>query len=160
MPVLLNVARLWTLVFAANLVGTLLFALAVAHFPVIDSHAQDALRDLSRGAVAPSFTTLLVRGVFAGWLVALMVWLLPFAETARVLVIAFITYIIALAGLNHVIAGAGEVFYAAAVGDIAWTSGAGRYLLASLIGNTVGGVALVAAIKHAQFSGSGETVDV
>jgi formate/nitrite transporter FocA (FNT family) len=150
------VARLWTVVFIANLVGSLLFALAVAYLPILDTHGHEVLRNVSRAALAPSFATLLVRGVFAGWLIALMVWLMPFAETGRILVIAFISYIIAIAGLNHVIAGAAEVFYAAAVGDVSWMSGAGRYILASLIGNTVGGVALVAAVKHAQFSGSGE----
>lgn len=29
------------------------------------------------------FGTTLLRGIFAGWLIALMVWLLPFAEQAR-----------------------------------------------------------------------------
>ena len=57
-------------------------------------------------AMKDPFWTVLIRGIFAGWLIALMVWLLPFAETGRVLVIILITYIVGLGHFSHVIAGA------------------------------------------------------
>ena len=37
-----------------------------------------------------------MRGIFAGWLIALMVWLLPFAERARLWVIIILSYLICL----------------------------------------------------------------
>ena len=35
--------------------------------------------------------------IFAGFLIAIMVWLLPFAETARVGVIVIVTYVVGIA---------------------------------------------------------------
>ena len=154
--VLRNVARLWTVVFVANLVGSLLFALAVAYLPILDTHGHEVLRNVSRAALAPSFATLLVRGVFAGWLIALLVWLLPAAETARIWVILIVTWLIGIAGFSHVIAGGTEVFALASGGQIGWTDAFGGFIAPALLGNIIGGVALVAAVKHAQFSGSGE----
>jgi formate-nitrite transporter family protein len=49
------------------------------------SVAQPELRldftQLGEAAIAAGAGTLLLRGIFAGWLIALMVWLLPFAES-------------------------------------------------------------------------------
>src|SRR3954453_21583265 len=78
-----NVLRLWTTVLSANLVGAALFAAAIARLPVFEAPIHDALVATAREAIAPPLAAVLVRGIFAGWLIALMVWLLPFAETAR-----------------------------------------------------------------------------
>jgi formate/nitrite transporter FocA (FNT family) len=97
-----------------------------------------------------SFGTTLLRGVFAGWLIALLVWLLPFAESARVWVIVIITYIVGLASLSHIIAGAVETFALAAAGQKDWLAVFGGFILPALIGNILGGVTLVATLNHAQ----------
>ena len=47
-----------------------------------------------------------MRGVFAGRLIALMVWLQPFVETARVWVIILITHLVGLGHFSHIIGGA------------------------------------------------------
>jgi formate/nitrite transporter FocA (FNT family) len=80
-----------------------------------------------------------------------MVWLLPFAETARVWVIVIITYIVGVGHFSHVIAGSVETLYLVAAGDQSIWQYAGGYLVPSFVGNVVGGVSLVAAIAHAQF---------
>jgi hypothetical protein len=59
-------------------------------------------------AINGSLGTILIRAVFAGWLFALMVWLLPVAERSRVVIITIITYLVGLADLSHVIAGSAE----------------------------------------------------
>lgn len=151
LPVLGNVLRLWGLVLAANLVGALLFARALTWWPVVPVGAWDALAAVSREAALRPPLEVFAGGVFAGWLIALMVWLLPFAETARVGVILILTYVIGLASFSHVIAGATEAFYAAAIGQVTWTHAVAGYTLPALAGNTLGGVALVAALAHAQF---------
>ncbi len=101
-------------------------------------------------AIQPGFTIVLLSGIFAGWLIALMVWLLPAAETARTWVIIIITYIVGLGGMSHVIAGSAETFYLVAVGNISFTTYFLGFLVPSLIGNIIGGVSIVAAINHAQ----------
>jgi formate/nitrite transporter FocA (FNT family) len=40
-----------------------------------------------------------------GWLIALMVWLLPSARSAAVLIVAVFTYVVAVCDLAHVSAG-------------------------------------------------------
>ena len=52
------------------------------------------------------------KSIFAGWLIALMIWLLPSARSARLLVIMLLTYVVAIGRFSHVIAGSVEAFYA------------------------------------------------
>ena len=143
------VLKLWVVVLAANLIGTWLFAAALAWWNLFPPQAMASLSDIAAEAVENPFWTTLLKAVFAGWLIALMVWLLPSARTARLLVIVMITYIVALARLSHIIAGSAEAAYAvlngqAGGGDYAW-----KFLIPTLIGNIVGGVALVAMLNHA-----------
>ena len=98
-------------------------------------------------------------GVFAGWLIALMVWLLPFAQTSRVSVIIIVTYIVGLGRLSHVIAGSIETLFLVARGELSAGGYVVRYLLPSLVGNIIGGVSLVAAVAHAQYVAAAEALD-
>jgi formate/nitrite transporter FocA (FNT family) len=153
-----NVARLWAVVLAANTVGALVFAYVLARTQAVDSTVYTALRDVANDAAQPTFAVALLRGVFAGWLIALIVWLLPFAESARVWVIVIITYIVGLGHLSHVIAGAVEAAFLVFVGESDWGTFVTRMFVPALIGNIIGGVALVASLNHAQVT-AGEGVD-
>jgi len=145
----LGVLRLWAVVLVANLVGTYIVAVCVAKIPVFSPHIQQALIDVSRGGEG-SFGVVFVRAIFAGWLIALMVWLLPAAESARVSIIIIITYLIGLGGFNHVIAGSVKALFLVATGSLS----VGDYFLGfffpTLLGNIAGGVSLVAFLGHAQ----------
>jgi formate/nitrite transporter FocA (FNT family) len=155
-----NVLRLWAVVLAANLIGALAVALAVSHTEAFEAHTREAFAELGRKALEPGVGTLLVRGVFAGWLIALMVWLLPFAESARVWVIVVLTYVVGLGEFSHVIAGSVETFTAAAMGRASWGAVLGGYVAPTLLGNVVGGVALVAMLNHAQVVAGGGGEDI
>jgi formate-nitrite transporter family protein len=155
-----NVLRLWGVVLVANLLGTLAFGFAAARTTAFEPHVHDTFLRIGEEVMAHGFGTTLIRGVFAGWLIALMVWLLPFAEAARVWVIILITYVVGLGQFSHVIAGAAEVFTAAAAGRAPWGQALGGYLLPTLIGNILGGVTLVAALNHAQVMAGGEGQDM
>jgi formate/nitrite transporter FocA (FNT family) len=155
-----NVARLWATVLLANLLGALAIAFTVTRLDVFESSTVDAFREIGAQAIEPSFGALLVRGIFAGWLIALMVWLLPFAEAARVFVIVVITYLVGLGEFSHIIAGAVEVFTLAAAGDAGWGQVLGGYALPTLIGNVIGGVTLVATLNHAQVTAGGAAKDL
>jgi len=146
-----NVARLWAIVLAANLVGAAVFACVAAWSQAFDPSVHGALLDIGREAMSNSFATTLMRGIYAGWLIALMVWLLPFAETARVWVIVILTYIVGVGQFSHVIAGSIESLFLVAAGEQSLGAYAVGYLVPSLVGNIIGGVSLVAAIAHAQY---------
>jgi formate/nitrite transporter FocA (FNT family) len=155
-----NVLRLWGVVLLANLLGTLAFGFAAARTTAFEPHLRETFLRIGDEALAHGFGTTLVRGVFAGWLIALMVWLLPFAEAARVWVIILITYVVGLGQFSHIIAGAVEVFTAAAAGRAGWTAVFGGYIVPTLVGNILGGVTLVAALNHAQVVAGGEGEDI
>ena len=149
----IRLVRLWGIVLPANLAGTFLFAFCVAHIGLFDGHVQQCLGQIGGNHLGIPFGIVFVRAIFAGWLVALMVWLLPGAEQSRVSVIIIITYLIGLGAFSHVIAGSTAVFYLVA----AKTTSVGTYLstffLPTLLGNIVGGVSLVAALGHGQVLG-------
>ncbi|HEV8433653.1 MAG TPA: formate/nitrite transporter family protein [Thermoanaerobaculia bacterium] len=146
----LNVCRLWAAVLVANTVGAILVALVLAKTEVVTAETFQSMRELAKGAQQGSFSVVFLRGIFAGWLIALTVWLLPYAETARVWVIAIITYVIGAAHFSHVIAGAVEAAFLVIAGVSSWAEFALGFFIPSLLGNIVGGVLLVAVLNHAQ----------
>lgn len=148
---LLNVLRLWLVVFVTNIAGTILFAVCVANFDVVPFEVKQALGEIGREVLAPPFGTMLLRAVFAGWLIALMVWLLPTAESARIWIIILVSYLVGVAGFPHIIAGTTETFYLVVTGAAPWSEFLGKFAVPTLLGNILGGVSLVAALAHAQF---------
>jgi len=146
----LGVLRLWAVVFIANLVGTSIFAFCIGRIPIFPVHTYETLVQVSQGATAGGFGVVFTRAIFAGWLIALMVWLLPAAESARVSIIVIITYLIGLGHFNHVIAGSTKVLFLVVTGGESWEHFFLGFLVPSLLGNIVGGVSLVAFLGHAQ----------
>jgi formate/nitrite transporter FocA (FNT family) len=150
LKILGQVLRLWVLVLVANLVGAGLIALAFAHSGAFEPGIRDAMGALGREAAAPAFNVLLLRGIFAGWLIALMVWLLPAAENQRPLIVLLMTYLVAMVGLSHIIAGSVEVLYLVATGAMPFLGYLLGFALPVFIGNAIGGVALVALLNYGQ----------
>jgi formate-nitrite transporter family protein len=147
---LVRVIRLWAVVLVANLIGAHLFAWVVAVTPMFLPEVQSAMLALAKEAAAVTFGEAVLRGIFAGWLIAMIVWMLAAIDTGRIAVIVFMTYIVGLASLTHIIAGSVEVLFLVMVGVKSWGAIALGYLLPTLIGNVIGGVSLTAAINHAQ----------
>jgi formate/nitrite transporter FocA (FNT family) len=145
-----RVARLWGVVLGANLVGAAIFALVLESTSILDPAVKAEMGRLGQAAIGGSFADTMLAAIFAGWLIALIVWLLPFAETARILVIIIITYVIGLGHFPHIIAGSVEVLYSVYAGAFSFGDYLRLYFAPTLIGNVVGGVSLVAAINHAQ----------
>jgi formate/nitrite transporter FocA (FNT family) len=130
--------------------GTGIFALAIAKSGIFDANTMQFLGSVSRPAPDSTFWIVLMRAIFAGWLIAIMVWLLPAAESAKVSIIIIVTYLIGLGGFNHVIAGSTKMFYLIFTGNLSWGYYFGYFLVPTLMGNIVGGVSLVAFLGHAQ----------
>jgi formate-nitrite transporter family protein len=150
-----NVLRLWTVVLLANLLGSLLFALALGRLAVVEPDTTRALSDAAREAMRHDWWTTVLHAVYAGWLIALLVWMLPAAESAKLPVIVLMTWLIGVGGFAHIVAGSSEVFYAAWRGEATWAAAVFGFIVPALIGNMVGGITLVAALNHGQAT-SGE----
>jgi formate/nitrite transporter FocA (FNT family) len=151
------VVRLWAIVLVTNLAGAAAVAWVLGHTGTFTADVRAVFTLVGRQAVAGDPWTVLLRAVFAGWLIALMVWMLPFSESARVTVVLIITYVVALGGFPHIIAGGVDVFYLLGIGlltpERAWLG----WLLPTFAGNMIGGLALVAALNHAQVMSGRET---
>jgi formate/nitrite transporter FocA (FNT family) len=136
-------------VLMANLAGALTIGGILARTSVFSPEIRNVFGAISAETVGLPFGQALLRGIFAGWLLALLVWLLPFAEHARFFVIIALTWMISVCGFTHVVAGSVEAFYLASSGLVSW-GGALGHIAPVLIGNMIGGVSLVTALNHAQ----------
>lgn len=145
-----QVARLWAIVLVANVVGTVAFAYTVESSDVFPPALRATFLALGREAASGSFETLFLRAIFAGWLIALMVWVLPGAENAKAFAIVVITYLVGAAGFAHIIAGSVEVLTTVAAGERTWSEYFTGFFVPVLLGNCVGGIALVSLLNYGQ----------
>ena len=103
--------RLWAIVSAANLTGTLIAALFSTFAPApIPGIPRNDHRDQPPCPSAHGFFEAIFLAIPAGFLIAAMVWLMPSAETARFHVVTLVTYIIAIGGFSHIVVGGFEAF--------------------------------------------------
>lgn len=142
--------RLWAVVLFCNLVGTWIFAAMLRIPGVFAVEVVDAMRDIASVANSSDvFVPTLVRAIIAGWLIALMVWLLPSARSGRLLTVLLITYVVGATRLSHIIAGSSEIAYAWLAGEASSRDYFQHFLLPTLVGNVIGGTSLVALLNHA-----------
>ncbi len=146
-----KVGRLWIIVLLANLTGAFAFTLIISQTPAFDTKAHQHFAEIASENLQFSFLTTLLRSVIAGWLIALMIWLLPFAESARIWVIALLAYVVGIGHFPHIVAGATPAFYLTLTGGVSLSRCLGDFIAPVLLGNIIGGVALVAALAHAEF---------
>jgi formate/nitrite transporter FocA (FNT family) len=149
-PTMRGVLRLWTIVLAANIAGAHVIAWTLVSSIVLDTPLREAVLRISEQATDVTFGAALIKGIFAGWLIALIVWLRAAVDSGEVAIIVLLTYTVALGGFTHVIVGSIESLCLVFDGSKPWSEYAVGYFLPSLIGNILGGVSLVAALNHAQ----------
>jgi formate/nitrite transporter FocA (FNT family) len=145
-----NVARLWFIVLLANLLGTAALALVSAWTPAFSGEVQAAFSRIGNEALSHGFGTQFIRAIYAGFLIATMVWLLPGAGHARLWIVVILAYFVGVGTFTHVIAGSCESLYVVFTGERTFGEYVTRFLVPAFLGNSVGGVALVAALAHAQ----------
>jgi formate/nitrite transporter FocA (FNT family) len=145
-----QMSRLWGIVLFTNLIGAAVFAYVCARTSIFPTEIKTAFLQVGLTALHPTFGEIFGRGILAGWLIALMVWLLPAANPQRLWVIIIITWLVGVAGMSHVIAGSVEALYAVAAGAWPWTLFITNFLIPVFLGNCVGGVLLVAILNYGQ----------
>jgi formate/nitrite transporter FocA (FNT family) len=146
---LLSTVRVWAIVLAANLIGTFVFAAIAARPGVFDAEAASAMAAISAKLLSLPFGQCLMRAVASGWLIGLMVWLLPASGSARPLVIILLTYVVSMCEFPHIIAGSVEAAYGVFTGHASVGDYAQKFLVPTLLGNVFGGTALAALLNHA-----------
>ena len=145
-----RLGRLWGLVLAANLAGTLAAALFCSFTSVVGPDLRGAMVTLSQESMAHAPLEIFFRAVAAGFVIAAMVWLLPSAGAMQFLVIVMMTWLIAIAGFAHVVAGSFEGFMMVLNGRASLWSMLVAFELPALLGNIVGGTVLFSLIAYGQ----------
>ncbi len=142
--------RLWAIVLTANLAGAHVVAWIVGNGHMFPSDVEQAFAQIGQAAanVTPGIAAL--KGIFAGWLIAMVVWMLASARGGHIAIIIILTYFVGLGQFTHVIAGSVEVLYLVVAGSLPWNHWAVSYFLPTLLGNILGGVSLVSVLNHAQ----------
>jgi formate/nitrite transporter FocA (FNT family) len=144
-------ARLWGIVFAANLVGCFVAALVLVHGHILPDARFEGILSISRHYAEAAPVEHFSRGIPAGFLIAALVWILPRLESAgEVLMIMIVTYIIGLGGMSHVVAGSTELFVLVVNGELGVAPAVFGGILPSLAGNVLGGTGIFTALTYAQ----------
>ena len=142
--------RLWALVFAANMAGTLAIALIVPHTHLATPEQIGAMLEISGHLKEMTPGDAFVRGIPAGFILATIAWLLPNARGQELWVVILLTYVISIAGFSHVIAGSAEAWLLVTTGEASLSFATLGFLLPALAGNIIGGTGLFAVLAHAQ----------
>ena len=146
----LKLLRLWSIVFVGNMLGALAFAAVVSKSHVFSEGVKHEFARMGAAQAVNGFGTEMLKAIFAGWLIAFMVWMLPSVDTSKIALITIVTYLVGLGNLAHIIAGSVEAFYGAFAGAIGWDAVMLKFLIPTLIGNIIGGVTLVSGLNKAQ----------
>lgn len=148
-----DLLTLWGYVLFFNLVGGLVFAFLLSRAGVLDTGPRQFLINLAVAKIHYSFELALMRGIFAGWLMTIMTWLILAADGigARLVIIWLVGFLIVAGHFNHVVISVPEVFTAiwlgAPIGVADWFT---RNFVPALIGNLIGGVVFVTLLGYAQ----------
>jgi formate/nitrite transporter FocA (FNT family)/protein-disulfide isomerase len=144
--------RVWGVVFAANVLGVAASAYVLANTGVLSPEAAAAASEIGRHFFELSWADIFWKGVFAGVLIAGMVWLIHAARdtAARVLVVFALAYAVGAAELAHCIVGSAETLYVVFNGEESLWAFLSHFLAPATLGNTVGGVVFVALLNYSQ----------
>jgi formate-nitrite transporter family protein len=144
--------RIWTLVLVGNVVGAALGVFVLTHTAVLSPEAAQAATEIGREGIETSWWTLFFKAIFAGWIVAGVVWLDHAARDSvtRFLLIYLAFFSISALGLYHVVVTAADAMYLIFTGGAAIGPSVIDFWLPVLFGNTIGGVVLVALVNYAQ----------
>lgn len=144
-------ARVWGVVLLGNIVGVVIGAYVLAHTAVFSPTEAAVAERFAAEALRVDWWDLFFKGVFAGWLVAGLVWVDHAARdtVARVILTYLLLLVIPVADLYHVITSIGESLFLFFRGGASLGPLVGQYLLPVLLGNTVGGVVPVAILNFA-----------
>lgn len=147
---LMKVLRLWTLVLASNIAGTWAIGSVLAHTDIFEPRITAAFLELGRHTIEGPFSATFVRAVFAGWVIALMTWLLPAAKGSRAHIIVVMTYVVALGEFAHIVAGSVECAFLVESGQASFGQYVHDFFVPTLLGNILAGTTLVALLNYGQ----------
>ncbi|UPM45173.1 formate/nitrite transporter family protein [Halocatena salina] len=144
--------RHWSIVLAGNFIGGAIGAAALTWGDVFSPDATAAALSHAQHGVETPVTALFFKAVFAGLIVAGVVWIVYAArDTLSRLVVVYLAFLaIPLGNLFHVVVSFTEMMYLVFAGNLGFTVGLTRFIVPVLAGNTLGGIVLVTIVNYFQ----------
>ena len=143
------IARLWFIVFTANMFGTFLAAFFSFSLQSVPPELVEGMTAISEHYAKLSPSNAFSYGIISGFIIAAIVWMKPSVKHSQILMIVIFTYLIAIGNFTHVIAGSTELFLLALQNKISVLETL-SLIGATLLGNIVGGTGLFALLAYGQ----------
>ena len=147
---LIKMLRLWGIVLAANVAGSIVFASAIAWLPIISPDLEPHLANIVNNVMGNTPAEMFAKGIGAGWMIAALVWIIAATEGVEFLIILLLTYLIAFFGFTHIVAGSVEAAYGVLKGLVSFDKAFLVFFLPTLAGNVFGGTVLFSLLSYAQ----------
>lgn len=153
---LLNMLRLWGVILVFNLLGAAAFAAVSYYAKILEPAAMSLIFEEVSKKLDYSFSTIAIKGIFGGWIVALIAWMVAASRDtiSQVFFIYGLAFLIPAAGLPHCVAGSSEVLLGVFAGEFSWGDFFAGFLFPTTIGNILGGIFLVTLLNYGQVVGS------
>ncbi len=147
----LETFRLWAVVFIANVMGALLFAVLAVRSEALKPEIAGQLISLGTEAVHASGGQIFWSGIIGGWLIALVAWVVTASHwtIGQLVMVWLLTFIVGVGRFAHCIASSGEILSAVVSGNLPAITYL-HWLLLATLGNIVGGVVIVSLLNYGQ----------
>ncbi len=149
-----SLLKLWGTVIAGNMIGGFVISLVLLWIgPQLNIFDNVAVEKIAVHITGFSGQVILVSAILAGWLMALLSWLLTSTNDtiSKIVIIALITSIMAFTNLHHSIIGNIEVFSGLLISAKITFSDYVIFQSLALLGNAVGGFVFVGLFKYRTF---------
>ena len=147
---LFKVIRLWGIVFLFNVIGTAIAALFFSSPYAVSPDLANALHEVASYVMRLPAMDNIIRGIPAGVIIAVLVWIYPQTKNFRFLTIIFFVYFIALGDFAHVVVGSCEMAYEVINGDANFFSYFFKFLIPTGVGNIIGGTFIFTLLIYYQ----------
>ena len=146
----MRVARLWSIVFLGNVVGTAFIAALAAFAHVQGAEVLDGMLAVAGKLKAHSAFETMMLGIPAGFIMASVAWIRSAEDQFGFWIVVALTAAIGLGGFTHVVVGSAEswLLFWSGEASLGWVLGG--FMLPALAGNVIGGTGLFALLAHAQ----------
>lgn len=147
---LMAMLRLWGIVLTANVIGAFMAASLFVFTPALSSDLMPAIISLSEHATGFTASEGFWRGVPAGIIIALIVWMMPQADESGLFIIVPFTWLIAAGDFTHIVAGSVEMAVLMLQGTLGLGDAVFRFFLPILAGNIIGGTMIFTLVAWGQ----------
>lgn len=151
-----SLCRLWILTLIGNILGAFTVATMVSleHYHGVPTvHTVAHIHQMAEYlALERDWDASFIAGIFAGWLITLMTWLLlTTKETlAKIAIIWCVGFMIMLSGFNHVVVNGSEILMAIFTNNqyITYHDWLSNNFVPTILGNMIGGLVFVTLLEY------------